>query len=233
MPFFPPFRTGFDSGDIVYGLGGARKIYRHNFRIGCFDFFNFDPMRGGATIDQYALCKTEIDYRAEHFPTFRVPDKNREFQEFVGRHQKEKYRSLLDARPTYVQIAGSDIPGIEFSNQFLRRKCKAGLDWSTSLAANNHVHFLLDFIDCQAIVDKRSVGNSMNERSVTGSELRWIYRNRDNPNVQNGIQFWFEFKAVSPPWFVPSGGSSSYWSMYVPRAEASSSAELSRLFDTP
>jgi hypothetical protein len=37
-------------------------------------------------------------------------------------------------------------------------------------------------------------------RTVTGSELRWIYRNKNNVETRTYVQFWFNKRQCCPPW---------------------------------
>lgn len=129
-----------------------------------------------------------------------------------------KYRSCIDAD----------------SNEAARRKCKGGIDWAVK--AKRQIHFLLDWLDITAIVEKKKVaGYSMagvirtaegkDERAITGAELRWIYRNRRAQEVQDYVQFWIAGKPCLPPWVedVPMGGGEFYsknlWAGYIPRSE--------------
>lgn len=81
----------------------------------------------------------------------------------------------------------------------LIRKCKAGLLWITEGNSDRHIHFLLDGIDSGAVANK-SYDRDRKVISITGSELRWIYRKRYNQNVMKKIQFWDKGIPASPPW---------------------------------
>ncbi|MEL7467956.1 MAG: hypothetical protein AAFN27_05865 [Pseudomonadota bacterium] len=62
-------------------------------------------------------------------------------------------------------------------------------------------------------------------RNVSGSELRWIYRMRDNDKVQKYVQFWRSddgkaFKQCTPPWTWKDDGIDALWEEgYKPRHE--------------
>ncbi|CDG80857.1 hypothetical protein GJA_194 [Janthinobacterium agaricidamnosum NBRC 102515 = DSM 9628] len=95
-------------------------------------------------------------------------------------------------------------------NSILRRKVKGGLYWATSVA-KKHVHFVLDGLDMEAVVRKSASydnptgsnneqSNTAKTRAYTGAELRWIYRNRNNPDVQSHVHFVKEGKPCPPPW---------------------------------
>lgn len=61
-------------------------------------------------------------------------------------------------------------------------------------------------------------------RSITGSELRYIYRNRHNVKFQRAIQFWYKCEPCCPPWhpdfdLLCEQKPSRYWKDYQPRSE--------------
>jgi hypothetical protein len=97
----------------------------------------------------------------------------------------------------------------------------------------------LDGIDLSVVVNKNFDGPNSDSlpgakkknRSVTGSELRWVYRHRELKDIQKYIQFWFKFEPCCPPWVgLPSlsdDGSAVWssekdalalWAKYKPRA---------------
>jgi hypothetical protein len=138
-------------------------------------------------------------------PDYRFPRSTKDFASFRsamagsagpdGATLPAKYQDALDAPIT---------------NESVRRKDKAGLYWATKIAGR-HVHFVLDGIDIAAVVKKsfkgansdRDAGSSTSKnRSITGSELRWVYRNREDPEVGKYIHFWFHLKHARPPWEV-------------------------------
>ncbi|MDC9606331.1 hypothetical protein [Xenorhabdus griffiniae] len=101
------------------------------------------------------------------------------------------------------------------------RKCKAGLSWITmsnsnnDIVKNNTIHFILDNIDMWYVTTK---SNYRQDRpDVTATELRWIYRNRENPNVQEKIQFWLNGHPTLPPWENEKG--KEIWKLYTPKSE--------------
>jgi hypothetical protein len=65
---------------------------------------------------------------------------------------------------------------------------------------------------------------SMKRRALTGSELRWLYRNRHDVNVQQAIQFWYGNQPCCPPWdpnFDLACGQKvvHLWTLYQPRSQ--------------
>lgn len=113
------------------------------------------------------------------------------------------------------------------SNSAFRAKSKFGMEWTIKKNQSKdphspnvfHIHFILNEIDMAAVVTKhhrykdgngkvlaqdspkgKSVAGNAKERTITHSELRWIYRNSGNPLVQQSVQFWKDGEACCPPW---------------------------------
>lgn len=80
----------------------------------------------------------------------------------------------------------------------IRRSCKYGLAYVCSTTSKQvKVHFALDEIDLTKIAAKELHGNRL---IVTGSELRFAYRNWDKFKVTGKILFYIEGDQVSAPW---------------------------------
>lgn len=104
--------------------------------------------------------------------------------------------SFIRKHPKYSSAWGGS-----GSNQDLRRKCKAVVEWGISVGKN--IHFALDALDVTAVANKNfRVGKNRDtvegNGSITGSELRHIYRNWHR--FKNNVYFWHLGEAVSPPW---------------------------------
>ncbi|PHM67763.1 hypothetical protein Xsto_00052 [Xenorhabdus stockiae] len=111
--------------------------------------------------------------------------------------EKRKYNEQID------EIMKSDI--VE-RNMVVGRKCKVALSWiftSNSVETkDSHIHFILDGIEMLHVITKKTKPNryGQEEKSITGKELRWIFRNRGDSRVAAKIQFWLDGKPVAPPW---------------------------------
>jgi hypothetical protein len=135
-------------------------------------------------------------------------------------------------------------------------KCKGGLNWACTVGY--HVHFILDEIDMTTVIHKNfGAGRNAESkrpwnlhsifsrtkkqvrlhnwrsnkvRSVTGAELRWIYRHRFNPTVARHIQFWLDNRPCHAPWDPAMGGRPGFgpteWARYKPDHLYSTSANL-------
>lgn len=186
MPFKAPWRNP-ETGDLAYGVNENPR--KHPSALDRSTFIKMNARKREpvtiSTIDEMRVLNR--DKRKEGHQDEEA------LREALAAH--EKYQSALDA-------AGS--------NQDIRRKCKGGLYWATMIA-QKHVHFILDGIDMEAVVKKATQGDNPDSdgdealgieknRTITGSELRWIYRNRDLEPVQQHVQFWFNGKQCPPPW---------------------------------
>ncbi|MDX7987091.1 hypothetical protein FE392_07070 [Xenorhabdus sp. 12] len=141
------------------------------------------------------------------------------------RRYKESLFSYLERDTKYSSVTKR----IDYSTQIIGRKCKGAISWvsinNDPLIKDAHVHFILDGINMKEIISKsylvihedddKNQCNSNNngfvpislnskkaeiEKSIVGRELRWIFRNRANPNVAKKIQFWKDKNPAPPPW---------------------------------
>ena len=121
--------------------------------------------------------------------------------------------------------------GTTAGNHGVKRNSKLGLHLFSH--KNRIIHFVLDNIKITDIINKTSVHRSTGKvetednRGITGSELRWIYRNRDNPTVQGAIQFWHEGRQCTPPWEASCPVYSPDWGRYKPTRPGKSLVDLS------
>ncbi len=151
--------------------------------------FGFNPLEGGHTIDNYSIFQYEFSDRKQI--KYKHPQDQNKFKKALKKHHYYKCALKDDNAPT-------------------EHKCKGGLYWATFSKVEKNVHFLLDEISQTDVVKK--IGNY--GKSITASELRWVYRFREHPNIQNRIQFWLNSKQCCPPWKNPPG--QSLWPQYSP-----------------
>jgi len=174
MPFKKELWAMPKSGDLVYGVNSSngRKYY--------LKYSSAFKKAGVFTVDELQVLETEGS-----------KTRNQSFLDAVAIHKK--YKSALNTGDT---------------NEAVRRKCKAGLEWGIS--QKKQIHFVLDDLDLAAVVGKNYAGEGNKDkpatatepknRSITGSELRWIYRNRHLAEVQAHVQFWVLGEQCLPPW---------------------------------
>lgn len=98
-----------------------------------------------------------------------------------------------------------------------KRKSKLGLYIFTQ--KGRKVHFVLDMLNIDSVIHKNYGSETEENRSITGAELRWLYRNRDNPQVYKNVQFWYQGKECSPPWLEGAPKYQKAWKHYHPRTK--------------
>ena len=218
MPFFPPYKTRFENGDLLFGLFGARLSYR--------DYAHFSLIKEQGQvymIDNYSMSLEEMEvwYRDP------IPILQLEFLEALAKHPK--YGSAAGA-PFTRGWAGM----ASYNRDMLRKKLKFGLEWMATNGRGGAVHFVLDDLNIFQVIHKSArddgrdawVRPDERARAATGVELRWIYRNRHDPRVQNCVQFWLDGKPCPPPWVDGFNGDAAMrWSLswhhgYTPRSMA-------------
>jgi len=159
------------SEGLIYGLNSPRERYIKS---------NKELKMKVRTIDEFKILKDD--------PKYSRVDVN-DFKTFLIRNDKYK-----------------EVVGGSGSNQNIRRKAKGGLEWATSKGV--HVHFVLDELDINAVINKNfrrkngdsDPGSIRKNRSITGSELRWLYRHWSDDKVRKNVTFWVEGTKVPPPW---------------------------------
>lgn len=143
----------------------------------------------------------------------------------------------------------------EHWNARFKRTSKAGLFWALFVKGYN-VHFIVDSsVDYGIVVAgsnshpqhspfTKKYGSSqtddlvvIEEKRITWSEMRWIYRYKDYAAVSKHVQFWemidaYEFKAVKAPWL--DSRYSGTWAGYQPKLDKrdNSSDDMGKLLKT-
>lgn len=97
-------------------------------------------------------------------------------------------------------------------NHVIKRSSKMGLN--LFVLKGRTVHFVLDNITMDQVPTKSNSRDVGENRSITGAELRWIYRHRDNDVIRENIQFWFKKAPTTPPWQSDSANYSKQWETY-------------------
>ncbi|BET98370.1 hypothetical protein [Xenorhabdus taiwanensis] len=238
MPFHEPFTRKVKIGDLMYGLHPARMKYLKQYEpFKAFDFtkktsgfeyiHEINPFRP-IFIDQYMLPQEKPKLRGES------PEEKERYRKSYSHWKRQSNNMKLAKNHPYhksftsygdnhekYNTAFSKTPTKEGIGRLFSRKCKAGLSWITmsngnnDIVKNNTVHFILDNIDMRYVTNK--INFRQDRSDVTAIELRWIYRNRKNPNVQKKIQFWLNGHPTQPPWENEEG--KKIWKLYTPKSE--------------
>ncbi|KMJ45790.1 hypothetical protein AB204_07220 [Xenorhabdus khoisanae] len=218
MPFHRPFKMNFEQGDLIFGLSKERAKYAQKYP----QFALFRDTNNISTIDRYSITENECKVR-DLFGK-QLPSNQGSFDDAIKKHCKynsiRHYKGRLD-----VDFRGN----VHYSKQVTSRKCKAGLSWFSQTSPRSCIHFILDGIDMESVIYKHYENKIKKGSSYTGSELRWIYRNRRDPKIISCIQFWRGGVPVAPPWI--GGKDASLWQNYHPKFE-NSEIELGEFAET-
>jgi hypothetical protein len=238
MPFNQPFNWNFTDGDLIYGLAPSRRSLVIHFGATILN------IKGPSTVDQY---------RRGQMSTLRKQDRTA-WRSFLRENEAHKrYGRYVEAIRAYnndeEKFAEAN-QNAAVQNAAWRAKSKFGMEW-TLKNQRGHIHFVLDAIDMAAVVTKtheftdphgivlahdlprgKAPTGVDKERTITHSELRWVYRNRSNPLVQARVQFWItagNIHPCGPPWennvtttTMPSGAVITWrraWQAYNPTQE--------------
>ncbi len=200
MPFSQAWRD-YHPNDLLYGLAGPRNHLAAHMGIKDGDIY---------TIDQF-------DIFADAKPIGSVKSHLVHDKDFI---------KVLQSSAKTAQIVGTDLnDGTLWNNDLVgtaaiaKRKCKAGLEF-VIYHTTYHIHFCLGGMNLEQVAAKNYDGSAggmadsaggkstgldwkSKARSITGAELRWVYRHSREPMVQSKVQFWKDdggWKQCPPPW---------------------------------
>jgi hypothetical protein len=210
-----PFGAGCESkfrdytaGDFIFGLNDAVNTFKATH----------DGTKGSLTTPVTTVRQlTNVIDDIMKFDDGRF-DQNYAYLDSVLNHPK--YHTSVVSRSLDLSTKGQ--VGGEGSNEAFRRKSKGALNWLIS--QKQHLHFVLDKLDMEGVVTKENFKPKPSEpttsgghkyRDVTGAELRWIFRHKDDPNTQEAVQFWLANAQCVAPWDQPAFR--DLWMRYVPR----------------
>lgn len=133
------------------------------------------------------------------YDTVKKPEFKRQANTYEGEKQGEipevkGFREFIEGHERYNPKMA---PGQEEWGARVGRACKAGLEYTTK-ELGNKIHFVLDKYDFSYLWD--DIGKRGEDRAITSKELKWLFRNWDDPAVASNVIFWREGKVVVPPW---------------------------------
>lgn len=154
--------------------------------------------------------------------TMGKPPTNEQIQE------ASNYKTWLENHPKYSPTT-TIVNGEPLSSPFrqwdrTKKSSKAGLEYITKEQQNN-VHFILDNLNQQAVVNKLD-HNTMrpeqktnpitgdSQQSITASELRSLYRKQNDLALMDKVKFWQGGQQVPAPWQT----NPALWSQYKPKS---------------
>jgi len=243
MPFGPneyEFVKYFRPGDMIFGLAGSIKALAKHFKS-----TGASPQLIYCTIDG---TFTEGDYWPKS-PSWDLGARRRELRSFVGFIPVESDNAEVVANMRWRRRSKDGLRWMTSSSRresaSPRQSESYGfLDWflwcneiysifssPSQFRANTHlerppvVHFTLEHLDVRAVVAKQYKGRDVTGgdfgklRAVTGSELRWVYRNRHRAEVASVVQFWNRGRGgecVLAPCNAPWVDDPDLWAKYQP-----------------
>ena len=187
----------FQQGDYIYGLHGTIDSILRNGNL----YGNSDRVKH---------LKCSVNDLLES--TYSKRDHNQEQSQL-----KIDFLSSISTHPKYDQ-------SMELKTwKSIRRKCKYAI--SFNVTRNKNIHFLLSGLNQQNIMDQRGLSNNDSDptnpkyalKSITGSELKYIYRNWNNQSFKKHVYF-YELQngtpvVVKPPWIT----NPTLWKPYIPK----------------
>lgn len=253
MPFYKPYHAEFKQNDLIYGINKQREYYANNYKnfslslnpdinpiidqyeITPFERFDRDPNNIPNneqffynTLMQHpkykAICK-EAAFQIKAIDKGIVNQFCLESTNAI--HRKCKGGLYWSA----VSNQGKKAFHIHFILDKINLKQVILKNNQKDFGSQNFLDYLKDSLEEEQEIDKCYFDSSylqakIKNRSVTGSELRWIYRNRKDPYVQKAIQFWHEGKPCCPPWdndfnYIYGEEIAHLWLLYRPKSHDS------------
>lgn len=183
----PQIKKNFRSGDLIYGLCRKRLAFAQQlFGVNASDAFGFQPKNiidplSSKKIHHIFVDSMNIENGVtldQYEPAVGKTQQAIDYQEWLSSHNKYNPGNSPEPNDVVKRIA---------------RACKGGIEYTTS--RENNIYFVLDGI---FVVDvMQDVGK---EGSITGRELRWIYRHKDDKNVMDHIVFIKNNEVTEAPW---------------------------------
>ncbi|EIE6515716.1 type III secretion system effector EspK [Escherichia coli] len=170
----------FREGDIVYGLSSPREKLVNSIKL-VNDFSKKD------IITQNTLTNAVWDPR-----TPRKYKQDPLIKRALNVHERGiKFKQHLKSHNNY-NVTMADLC-VYNRDKLWAKTSKAGLEFQT-LTRNKTVIFCADeIVNSLKLIANKSDGYG---QSITASELRWIYRNKDNDQIMKNIKFYLRGKEI-------------------------------------
>ena len=235
--------SGFNPGDLIYGLNQPRReafdaVNNANKNQGkaiIIDQLN-EQFLGSNNVgpQNREVGKVVLEQEPQG------GQMTNDFEKTAGYRQTQSpqmtdeardYKTWLDKHPRYSPV-NREVRGKPLSSAFrqsdrIKKSSKAGLEYTTKEKQKN-VHFVLDNINQEDVVHKRERNHNTNDiiekihpktgdsqQSVTASELRKLYRGRNEQEIMQNVNFYQGGKVVDSPWM----SNPELWSQYKPKSE--------------
>ncbi|HDW8363364.1 hypothetical protein [Escherichia coli] len=160
----------FSDGDLIFGIAIIiKEIQLHLIKS-----------RNCQYIIQADLTNDVWSYADTRFAVKNTNDRSVGFLNHISMHDRYNVSALFISNTFKNRV-----------NVF-KKTSKCGLEYQL-LILKNRVHFFIDGLDLSSVASKTD-GHG---RSVTASELRWLYRHRYMPDVRKNLVFWKNYKKLS------------------------------------
>ena len=200
----------FKDGDLLYGLKDDVQSYCHEFSIKRPEL----QVVTQSHINKYL----SVGFSDSHVAHIKEPDgtkasiastllKGNSLANYGGLSSKSVIDPAIQRAIGFYKFLKNNYAKHDLSMPagqciFFKRVCKPGIMANKD---KNHIHFVLDSMydnleNLYHVFKKTHRYNcsDCNHDSVTGSELRFIYRNREI--LKDTVKFWYNGQETSPPW---------------------------------
>lgn len=202
-------QTAYRKGDLFYGLARPRENVMRDV-VGDIDphlhaYKGEDTTGGGKraliadTLNNQFLGTGDwrnnpnIDHK-------KVPvEQRRQLDSYQGKTSHESkevrdYRKFMEGHDRYDP---RKISGPEHVQDRIGKACKGGIEYTTK-HKKNHLHMVLDDFNPKYLMDDLTLTKDM--RGVTGKEMKYLYRNRDEKHIKKRVNFWKDGERAPAPW---------------------------------
>lgn len=160
-------------GDLIFGVAYIiKKIKLHIVTKSIWKDISY--------IEQADLTNDIWSYSDHFFRLKRNNERTKGFSEHISNHDRYNVAFL------FVNNIHKDRVNV------FKKTSKCGLEYQL-LIQKSKVHFFTDGLNISAISNK----SGQEGRSVTASELRWLFRHRHITEVKENLLFWNNFKEIS------------------------------------
>ena len=134
------------------------------------------------------------------------PERAIEFKAFLSKHPKYNVKSSEEAKKINKNLLGTG----NLVTELWKRTSKAGLEFQL-YKRKQPLHFMADVI--RDTLDKVATKNIQHGKSITSSELRWLYRHKDSAEVKENLKFYQNEKLITHEDVFDNDA----WSKYKPK----------------
>ncbi|WP_206854429.1 hypothetical protein [Candidatus Enterococcus mangumiae] len=209
---------------LIYGLRVARIHFNYedqvllkhfNYKeINDFNIDKYNDILMESIFEQLKHCPTEKS-REEFFSNwiYYIPEKDRYLPLWETYYRVTKTIEKFQLKNIFKKVISEDYTQFdcpEIRQHFIKKGCKIGLEL-TLLTGNITIIFLRDELCDLRVVKKVS--------SITGSELRYMYRNWER--FKHQVVFIENKKFVPPPW----EDDTKLWATYKPKSRSATQKE--------